>query len=241
MTSFTSHSRPPNFNLLANRLPYGFSVYSRMHFFPQIMPSNNDNKIWKSLEQLNRAETAILRLLAVIYEPVTQTELKDKTRSELSAAHSIIGKSWFEKMQKCSLITRTGNRFACHRTIVNELAYQAFTQKEFTSHFRADSSRREHYWGYDDFHHNPWFWRKQLRNALFEGNLEQFKELLELKTALDIPQDIRASEFFKTAVPFPRAWTDTAPTPMLYQIFRYSMESGIYSLGNLSGEQKFLA
>lgn len=193
-----------------------------------------EKALWASFESLPAAEQEILRIMSVVYEPTNQTDLQQLLRAlGIAAGSSAINKQWREKMTRRQLIEMTGSKLRCQKLLCNALSYEAMQDGSFARiASRTDIYAANSTWMDNDFHYNPWRYKRRLRNALFTHDEQAFASLLNIKEPYAEPELARARILFELALPLVVPWFHGMPESFKYQLMHYYFTAQNLSLGN---------
>ena len=202
------------------------------------------NKIWSAFEALPKTEQEVLVVLSVIYEPVNQTDLVRSLRQLGYQGAAIVGKSWRERMFARHLLEVTNGKLQCHPSIVNTLTYIATRDDTFerVSATNNDSMNRYlgSHWYDNEFHYNPWRYKRRLRNALFEYDEKVFLAQLDISSPYAKPTEERAHLLTTVAFPLEEEWFHSLPEPFRFQLLRYYLNQHTLLLKNIDNGVELL-
>jgi superfamily II DNA or RNA helicase len=172
-----------------------------------------------------QAEQAILQVLSIVYQPITQTSLQrilnrlDWRTPDGAPLSGIAGKPLWERLLADGLITQTKNRLQCHRDVVEVLTRETVAAGLFEPVAKAAAAMVAVGERYGAGPGDPEQVRK-LRLDLYAGNDRAVLKQLGLEDApfsLDY-HGPRASLVQICTRPFDRQWFDTLAPTLRFQV-----------------------
>ncbi|MDA0791800.1 MAG: DEAD/DEAH box helicase [Proteobacteria bacterium] len=199
------------------------------------MPSSVE-KIWKSFDRSSPLEQDILVVLAVHYEPITQTDLSNAL-SGLGKPGSSINKTWREKMLQLQLIGIHQSRLVCNELLSNQLAFEAIKKGSYEKIYAIGDRTAAFYsrydsWRYDYFHYDPWRYKRLLRHALLHHDTPAFCDLMKIKEPFAPPPPDRMRILFEVAAPRDADWFYSMTPAFQYQALKYPLDHCQHHLVN---------
>lgn len=183
--------------------------------------AKNIDRLWSSFNKLTGPEQGALMLLAVGYEPMTQTRLTECLR-QAGYESSLIGKQWREKMKRRHLIIFVGNRMTCAPGLDSRLAIKAFDEGDYQRLLSATSSSFGSYMS--RHYHNERTelesnaFQRNLRDALIRGDKDNFTHFMRLNGPYAELTPERAKLMLELIRPVDPTWYARLPAALQYQL-----------------------
>jgi len=192
------------------------------------LPSFHD--LLAEYRKLSEREQLLIRLMAVMYEPLTQTEINAAYKSlpQASAKAPLRGESR-ERLLAAGLLRLERGRLSCNAMLAGFLADQAVQRGEFKSMCeRARQYEPTHYYGYRDYHSQRARMRGKLLRAVHGGDIGAMMKLLDITEPYGAPDAAAVDALVDTcAAPLvPDILRRLAP-PIKYQLMRPLLRRGL--------------
>ncbi|MYA66167.1 MAG: DEAD/DEAH box helicase [Gammaproteobacteria bacterium] len=180
--------------------------------------------------KLSEREQFLMRLLAVIYEPATQTDINAAFKAlPQTRAETPLHKESRERLLAAGLLRTNRSRWACNAMLAGFLADQAVQRGEFKNMCeQARHLEPTYYYGYRDYHGQQAITKGKLLRALHGSDVDGVMKLLDIADPWETPDAASVDLLVDTcAAPLmPDILRRLAP-PLAYQLMRPLLRRGL--------------
>ena len=187
----------------------------------------NDEDLYRLYTRLPEEERLLLRLLAVTYAPVKNTQLREILQHTGLPGRALISKPWREEMQREGLLARGDETFECCPEIGNILTWETLRNGEFD---RMDRAAEWVLPRFNEFGRKTQIadtapMRRRIRAAFFRQDVDAMVAALALTNPFDEPPRDLTFSVLGALTPILLDWFDTLATPFRFQILRAMIDA----------------